>query len=142
MFPRRQQVKVHIVLGTDAQELAHLVEFSNHIDTKNLSCTLTRFIKPRQTRNKRGLPSPVMPKQHKDLVLIHLHIDTVNGFHPVIILFPHIRYFENSLELLHLRDVVRNALVVVWVGVAGFEFAREAYVIYGVGTVVQNVDPL
>jgi hypothetical protein len=60
VFSGRQQIKVDIVLGADAEELPDLVEFSNHIDPKYLSSTFARLVEASKTGNEGRLASAIM----------------------------------------------------------------------------------
>ena len=78
--------------------IVHSVEY---VYAKEVCITLRLIQEACQHRDCRRLASAIVAKQAEDLISIHLHIESVHGFKPVLILLVQVGHSQELiLELL------------------------------------------
>ncbi len=102
MFVGCQQFKQHIVLGTHAHNLSDRLHVIEYVNAKRFCLAISWLEQPSEHTYSCCFAGSVVTKQHEDLVRIHLQVDTVDSFEPVVVLFEQISNFEYfALLLLH-----------------------------------------
>ena len=89
-----QQVEKHIMLRTHTHGLSGTIHVVEQINAKEARITLRLVQQASQHRDCGRFASTIVAKQAEDLVSIHLDIETVYGFKPVLILFVQVGHFQ------------------------------------------------
>ena len=116
-----KQVEVNVVLWTNSQELSNFFKILNHINAEDFSGALCRLVEPGKHRDERALASSIVSKHHEYLVYVQLYAYSVDSLDAIWIGLHDVGDLHYHLELLHLCNVMRNTLVIVFVHVFCFK---------------------
>ena len=79
MLLRCEQIKQDIMLWAHTEVMPDLFHLLKEIVLKNTTMTRAFRNQARQHRDSRRFASSVMPKQGKDLAIVHLQVDAIDS---------------------------------------------------------------
>ena len=82
------------MLWTYAHHFPSIVHSAEYINTEEVSLTIRLIQQTCEYRYCSRLACTIVAEQAKDLIRIHLHIETVNGFESIFILFVEVGDFQ------------------------------------------------